>query len=160
MGTNAHHPRPGGTGQPAARQNLPPVQYFNAEGIINEALLDEEAEKQAKILQSVDPSQLRRFFEDVLSLRRRLDHETANMPRATKQGIFEALRPEFKMLRAKAFYANGRNKNVFPDELRVFFERHVAAVQTVKDFDVFCKHFQAVVAFHKYYRELLRRGGR
>ena len=56
------------------------------------------------------------------------------------------------MLKAKAVYANGRDRgHTFPNEMLQFVVSHVHGVKTARDFDAFCRHFQAVVAFHKFY---------
>lgn len=139
-----------GSEEPPRVPSPQPVKYFEG-GVLNDRLLDEEAMQVAEQLKGVAPSQLRRFYEDVLSLSRRLALEAERSGKEARKQAFERLRPEFKMLKAKAVYTFGRNggKNEFKP-LMQFFVNHVAAVKTVADFDAFCKHFQAVVAFHKY----------
>jgi CRISPR-associated protein Csm2 len=116
---------------------------------MNTELMDEKAEKTAQDLKEVSSTQLRRFYDDVLTLRQRLKAEQGQNRSADE--VFAELRAEFKMLKAKAVYAHGRNKNTFPKEFLQFFIDHVSAVNNAKDFEAFCKHFQAVVAFHKFY---------
>ncbi|MCZ2152997.1 MAG: type III-A CRISPR-associated protein Csm2 [Bryobacterales bacterium] len=148
-------PRGGGTSQ-YQRQALAlpqprPVRYFTNDGNLNPNLLEAEAEKVAKGLEKMKASQLRRFYDAVVALRRRLDLESAPGAEARERS-FEALRAEFKMLKARAVYANGRDRGrTFPDEMLQFVIDHVHAVKTARDFDAFYRHFQAVVAFHKYY---------
>ncbi len=128
------------------------VKYFEGK-VLNDKLLDEEAERVAGQLRGVASSQLRRFYEDVLSLSRRLALEAERSGNAARQQAFARLRPEFKMLKAKAVYTYGRADNKSKRDfqpLMQFFVDHVAAVKSVEDFDAFCKHFQAVVAFHKF----------
>lgn len=148
-----------GTG-PAPAKNAPgeragtgtgKVMYFTAEGNLREALVDQEAEEQGKALQTVAPAQLRRYYEDVLNLRRRLEHESANVAGADPEKIWQKLRPEFRMLRAKAYYAHKRSEKVFTKDFRDFIETHVRSVETLREFLAFCRHFEAVVAFHKVY---------
>lgn len=143
----------GGSPAGAVAKPQAPPQYFDEKGNVREVWFNEEAEDVAKSLKEISPTQLRRFYEDVLHLRRRLDHEAANNPNATREQLFPRLRPEFKMLRAKAYYAKGRDRKNFPDEMKNFLDWHVTAVREYREFEVFCKHFQAVVAFHKYYFE-------
>jgi len=92
---------------------------------------------------------LRRFYETVLSLKRRLE-----LAAVSGDAGFDRLRAEFKMLRAKAVYTQGRaasrEKNAFTNLLQ-FFTNHTAAVQNARDFAAFYQHFQAVMAFHKFY---------
>lgn len=136
---------------PGERAGAGKFSYFTAEGNLREALVDHEAEEQGKALKDVAPAQLRRYYEDVLNLRRRLEHESANVPGADPEKIWQKLRPEFRMLRAKAYYAHKRSEKVFTAEFRNFIEKHVRSVETLKEFLAFCRHFEAVVAFHKVY---------
>lgn len=155
-GPQRNHPvRPPG---PQRRQEPSPPQvqtvtYFDDKGNLREELVDEEAEEQAKTLAGagLKHTQLRRYYEDVLNLRRRLDHEIANRPGATEEEVFLKLRPEFKMLRAKAYYANERSDKIFPDAFKTFIEINVKSVRNAADFKAFCQYFQAVVAFHRVY---------
>lgn len=145
-------------GQDRQEPSPPQVQtvtYFDGRGNLREELVDMEAEEQAKTLAHarLKHTQLRRYYEDVLNLRRRLEHETANRPGATEEEVFLKLRPEFKMLRAKAYYANKRSDKIFPDAFRTFIETNVNSVKNAADFKAFCQYFQAVVAFHKVYAE-------
>ena len=143
--------RPHGGPSGPAPLHPKPVKYFSSEGVPDVRLLDEEAEKLAQDLAAkLAPTQLRRFFEDVLVLRRRLEHETINRGES-QEVVFQRLLPEFKMLKAKAYYAKKRLKGKFPEQLLQFFVDHTAAVKNAADFGVFCKHFEAVVAFHRYY---------
>jgi CRISPR-associated protein Csm2 len=155
----ALHPRqpPGGPGRPAGPGGPPPrsipqardVVYYEGEKLRPE-LLDTEAESWARDLHQVAPSQLRRFYDDVTNLRQRLLAATRSRGLSPEQA-FEELRADFKMLKAKAVYAHGRSDKTFPHELLQFFIDHVHSVATARDFDAFCKHFQAVLAFHKFY---------
>jgi len=150
-------PRPGGN--PDRGRTLPPprpVAYFQDKDkkILNATLLDEKAEEVAKLFADVTATQLRRFYEDVLSLKRSLDLQGE---RGNRAAVFERLRPEFKMLRAKAAYARRSPSSKINDHVLQFFIDHTAAVRTVEDFDAFCKHFQAVVAFHRYFENKKRR---
>ena len=155
MGSNFRYPsqsRPGGGGQTSTARTPKIVQYYK-DGVLKEELVDQEAEAVAKelALARLANTQLRRYYEDVLALRRRLEHESANNGNGDREKVFARLRPEFKLMRAKAFYANKRSAQTFPDRLREFFEDHTASVKTVKDFEAFCKHFEAVVAFHRFH---------
>ncbi len=138
--------RPSGN-QPSQMPTIPKpekVEYLRNDHL-REELVDVEAQNWAERFKDVKPTQLRRFYEHVLALKRRLD-ESPN-----PQQLFEAIRAEFKMLKAKAVYTAGRNNKLQP--LLQFFVNHTAAVKTLKDFEAFLKHFEAVVAFHKFYGE-------
>lgn len=138
-----------GMQQEVALPQAATVHYFVNQNL-NIRLVDEDAEKWARDFSRIPTSQLRRFYEHVLGLRRRLDVESEQG--AAREQTFERLRAEFKMLRAKAAYTFGRAESQKKDSYRSllqFFTDHTAAVKTVKDFEAFCQHFQAVVAFHK-----------
>ena len=128
-----------------------PVRYFDAGGNLRAELVDEEAMECAKKFREISSSQLRRFYEHVTGLRRRLDE----CPDNERSGEFEKLRPEFKMLKAKAAYTASRDNRARTalQPLLQFFIDHTAAVATERDFRAFCKHFEAVIAFHKFYAE-------
>ncbi len=143
--------RPAGPGGPPPRSIPQPtkVAYYEGEKLRPD-LLDTEAESWARRLDRVSPSQLRRFYDDVTNLRQRVLAATRSRGLTAEQA-FEDLRADFKMLKAKAVYAHGRSDKTFPQELLQFFIDHVHSVATARDFDAFCKHFQAVLAFHKFY---------
>lgn len=140
--------------QDSGTQQLPaaqPVHYFE-QGRLSPALVDEKAEEWARKLAGIKASQLRRFYESVLGLKRRMDLEAEGG--AAREAAFERLRAEFKMLRAKAVYTQGRaasRDRAAYGELLQFFTNHTAAVKNAREFAAFCQHFQAVVAFHKFY---------
>lgn len=147
---------PGGSfgGNSSEPKNLPtprPVVYFQPDGSLVSALMDSQAEELAQQLNQVTTTQLRRFYDDVLTLRQRLMAEQRQG--RDKEAVFNDLRADFKMLKAKAVYAHGRSEKTVPRPLLQFFIDHVAAVNSARDFEAFCKHFQAVVAFHKFYGE-------
>lgn len=149
---------PGGGfgGNPPEPKSLPAprqVTYFQADGSLMPALMDSQAEDLARQLSQVTTTQLRRFYDDVLTLRQRLAAEQRQG--RDREAVFNDLRADFKMLKAKAVYTYGRSekektKTVLRPLLQFFID-HVAAVNSARDFEAFCKHFQAVVAFHKFY---------
>lgn len=154
MGTPHRGPRP--DSRKAGPPTLPApnrVRYFAEDGALSPELLDQEAEARAKQLSKVSKTQLRRFFEHVLALDRRLRLEGEAGGAEKREHAFQTMRAEFKMLKAKAVYAHGRDDRQFPKEFLQFFIDHVNAVNHAKDFDAFCRHFEAVVAFHKFYGE-------
>jgi CRISPR type III-A-associated protein Csm2 len=142
MGTRFTGPRQG-------LPQLPPVKYFEANGNLREALVDSEAETVADLLaaERLNTTQIRAYYFEVLTLRRRIDLELANAADSEAEAIFLRYRPELKMLRAKVHYAHARK--TIRDTMKQFLEGHIKAVQTLKEFRAFCAHFEAVVAFHK-----------
>lgn len=153
-----HPPAPRQAGQKSSGQARAdvqprPVVYFDGRSVRPE-LLDEEARKLAKEISSVKTTQLRRFYNSVVQLQRRLDQLAEKQPGPNaREAAFEQLRAEFKLLKARAHYAHARSKQMFPSRLLQFFVDHTHAVKTARDFDAFCQHFQAVVGFHQYYGE-------
>lgn len=123
-----------------------PVRYFsgNDKKAIETRLLGEEAEKVAKKLAEVPASQLRRFYAEVMALKRRAELAGASD---------EEIRAQLTLLRAKAAYTWQRQSR-YPGELVAFFTRHAASVQTREDFlRGFQPHFEAVMAFHKVFEK-------
>ena len=151
-GQGGRGPGGGFGGHPSEPKSLPTPQtvaYFQPDGSLVSALMDSQAEDLAQRLSQVTTTQLRRFYDDVLTLRQRLAAEQRQG--RDKEAVFNDLRADFKMLKAKAVYAHGRSEKTMPRPLLQFFIDHVAAVNSARDFEAFCKHFQAVVAFHKFY---------
>ncbi len=144
----------GGAGEGGDRRRLEellkppaqPVQYFaaNDRTAPDATLLGSEAEDVARRLASVRASQLRRFYGEVMALKRR-----AELTNITD----EEIRAQLMLLRAKAAYTRGRQSGESRghfDELVAFFNRHAHSVKTKEDFlRGFQPHFEAVMAFHK-----------
>ena len=145
---------PGGGSQPSHARAPRLIQYF-IDGNPNAALVVSEADELGRRLAQEDDlksSQLRRFYDDVLVLRSRLE-AALRQGGGQRETAFAGLLVDFKMLKAKAHYANGRDRRMFPDRLREFVEDHVHSVRNADDFLMFCKQFQAVVAFHRFHRD-------
>ena len=86
------------------------INYFVADNRPDPKLMDQIAEDTAKRLRSVSTTQLRRFYDDVLTLRQRLDAERVNKG-TDAESAFDELRADFnRMLKAKAVYAHGRSQ--------------------------------------------------
>ena len=126
-----------------------PPRYFAGNSRAPRAeLLGKEAEDVAKQLATVPASQLRRFYAEVMALKRRSELAGAGD---------EEIRAQLTLLRAKAAYTWTRNDR-YPGELVAFFTRHAAAVRGREDFlHGFQPHFEAVMAFHKVFEQKDRR---
>ncbi len=115
----------------------------NGESTIRKDLLDSEAINEAKNFKEkqVSYTQLRRFFgaakEALIKINDSDDNNQAKL--------------EMAMLKAKAYYAAGRLDKNKP--LAEFFEHHSILVKTVNDYKHFMQHFEAVIAYHRYYYE-------
>lgn len=157
---------PRGQGRPPSRGPAPqqqqeeiripdpqPVAYLE-DGKVNAKLYDEDAEHWARQFREIATTQLRRFYEHVLTLRRTAEMEREQNPDLNEEAVFERIRPEFKMMKAKAAYTAGRadfrEKPKYMALLQ-FCVNHAHSVKTMKDFEIFCRHFESVVAFHKFF---------
>ncbi len=128
-----------------------PIRYFVANGeAARKELFDKEAEDVAKELATLPASQLRRFYGEVMALKRRLELDA-------ELKISDAeIQARLALLKAEAAYTYKRG-NKYPPRLVRFFTDHAASVSGRKDFlRGFQPHFEAVVAFHKFYE---RKGG-
>lgn len=141
--------RPGGPGDgpdiaKLLRPEAPRYRYFqeNSQAPRAEAVL-EEAEVVARQLASLPASQLRRFYSAATALKRQLELDG-------KRAIADdEIRTRLGLLKAQAAYTWKRGRD-YPTELVAFFTRHADAVRTRDDFlRGFCRHFEAVVAYHK-----------
>lgn len=131
--------------------------YFDNEGIIRKELLDEEARQVANDLvvtrfnsrsnkeelserDSVKNSQLRRFYGEFKALERKLDQV-----RGDREENFRRILPMVKMARAKVEYAKARN--VVTQAFVNWLGRNIGDIHSVKDFEAFMLHFEAVVGY-------------
>lgn len=122
------------------------VRYFsgNEQKAPDSTLLGSEAEEVARKLATVPASQLRRFYAEVMALKRRADLTDISDSEIVAQ---------LTLLRARAAYTWGR-QNRYPGELVAFFNRHAHSVRSRRDFlRGFQPHFEAVMAFHKVFEE-------
>jgi CRISPR-associated protein Csm2 len=102
--------------------------------------LDDEARIQAEKFERLPPSQLRRFYGMATDFKRRLELDTEE-----RLGESE-VQAQMAYLKASAAYAAMRNQ---PEELVRFFTVHANSVRTPAHYRIFCRHFEAVVAYHK-----------
>lgn len=130
------------------------VTYFTAAAqpgrrrTVRAELLDKEAYKTAEAMQKLPPTQLRRFYADVLVLKRELEID----PDGTSNELVQA---RMALLKAHIAYTARRKGKQIPPEfiaLMKFIKQHVATVTTKEDFlEGFVPCFEAVVAYHKYF---------
>jgi len=109
--------------------------------IIREELLDSKAQELAESFKLSEPkrtplsqTQLRRFFNDLKNLEKRLD-----------QSSFERMKPLIKMVKLKVVYSREKIPSTFEN----FMNKSISAIQTENDFRAFMLHFEAVVGFSK-----------
>jgi len=126
-----------------------PENYFFTDSdqeIIREELLDQEAKKLSKSLaerefqpirrEALSQTQLRRFFNDLRNLEKRVD-----------QSSFEKVKPLIKMVKSKVAYSREKIPSKFED----FMNKCISEIQSEKEFRAFMLHFEAVVGFSKEY---------
>ncbi|WP_136646407.1 type III-A CRISPR-associated protein Csm2 [Tabrizicola sp. YIM 78059] len=127
-----------------------PEQYFtNDETADRKAprpeLFDSEAQEEAKLWSGLKPSQIRRFFGQVMADRRRFELREWKVPDAEPQVAMA-------LLKAGAAYAAARDGKRKP--LADFAAHHARLVRNVTDFRAFARHFEAVVAWHKAFEKM------
>jgi CRISPR type III-A-associated protein Csm2 len=112
-------------------------------------LLDSLAEKQADAFDTVNSSQLRRFFSEVKDLYRQFEALTAGRPESEHAEVYRSsVEPRFKMVRSKVAYATragGQSK--LSEGFAHFLSEGVRKVGTHEHFRLFVQHFEAVVGF-------------
>lgn len=114
------------------------TEAYRAEDKFDARMLDVRAQEVAKELQEITTTQLRRFYEQVVAIKRRLDLD-ATIPDAD-------ILAQMAYLKASAAYAGARKT---PVALVDFVVRNVNSIKTKQDFLDFQRHFEAVIAFHK-----------
>lgn len=127
----------------------PKVKFFK-EGdrkALRRELVDEEAQRWGERLgEKVATTQLRRFYGDVLALKRRLELDP-ELPD-------EMIRSRLALLKAKAAYAARRDQDLL-DLLR-FIREYGDSVDDRNDFFAFQTVFEAVTAFHRAFENVRR----
>ncbi len=98
-------------------------------------LVDDEARDEATNLRNVTDTQLRRFFGAA-----KADEMNVNSPNQAKVAM--------ALLKAKAHYTAARDRK--NRELADFLGHHVKMVATDDDYRYFIRHFEAVIAYHKF----------
>jgi CRISPR-associated protein Csm2 len=115
--------------------------YRDAEGILRRDLLDAEAQDEAKALVQISTTQLRRFFEQVGAIKRRMEVDPS-----VSDGEILA---QAAFLKASSYYAAARSRT--NEAVKDFVIKHVDSIKARRDFLDFHRHFEAVVAFHRYF---------
>ena len=137
------------------------MKYFDEDGNIRSALLDEEAkltadswvvylkEKDGSIkkdrrgkpmtnnTKTLSSAQLRRFFNDFKQLEKKV-----------KKQEFEKVKHLIKMAKSKASYASNPSNQKIPPQFKQFLIENVDSINSKEDFEVFMLHFEAVVGFY------------
>ncbi|PMP65198.1 type III-A CRISPR-associated protein Csm2, partial [Desulfurella multipotens] len=132
--------------------DITPKYYFKPNSdIVKDDLFSVTADKIAKsffnnkdrIKGPITESQIRKFYDEVLRLRLKLD--SAN----DKEKKFAEILPYLRMLIPKVIYSKSRN-NV-NKSFESFIKMNIENITKVREFEVFCDLFEAVIAYTKKY---------
>ena len=120
------------------------IVYYTDKKILDPKWVDDEARKAASSffenkLNSINSSQLRKFYADVKSLERQWQAKGGN------DSAFAEILPMLKLLKAKSDYA--QNRKVVPPTFKDWLWNHVDSINAANDFKAFLLHFEAVVGF-------------
>ncbi len=119
--------------------------YFDPSGHLLEKYVVDWAEEIAKKLGRGSPDmkkhQLRRFYNHVKSLERKLE----------LCGDYNAINKDLKMLISYAVNASSATPPKVPKLFEEFIRKNLEVVRDQKSFHAFLEHFQAVVGFSERY---------
>jgi len=113
--------------------------YLDENNKIKPELLESEAEKQAQKFSGLNTTQLRKFFNEVKALEKRLKDYSYS------DEYFNELIPLIKMLKAKASYAYGRNNISLT--FKNFIIENIDKIKSKNDFKAFILYFEAIVGY-------------
>jgi len=131
-------------------------EYYEKDGkTIKRELFNEEAEKEAKKWAArrykgkpeLSNTQVRKFYNEIKAIERYIEMREPN--------TFVEKLPEIKMIKAKAAYAYGRKLQKkggsITKEFKEFLDTNIDSIKTQRDFQIFCKLFEAVLGFFEFY---------
>ena len=126
--------------------NVNPELFSSVARHIGEDLVKKKSRKfKGKGDVDISTTQIRRFFDDVKAIKHYLDQFRDKK----REEAFRRKLPEIMMLKAKVTYARGRD--AVTDEFKNFIEKNISAIKSLRDFEVFCKFFEAVYGYFYYY---------
>ncbi len=91
-------------------------------------------------------SQLRKFYNHVLSIKKRIDYKMDSDPEVFKKEL-----PYIKMLKARVEYAYRKRDAKVNENFFNFINTYVDVIKDYRDFEVFCYLFEAIVAYSQKY---------
>lgn len=133
------------------------INYYDQDGGVRPELFSSMAEQKAKDLVhkkdkkpkgrpvEIGTTQIRRFFDDVKAIQRYLNQ----FQDQEREQAFRRKHPEIMMMKAKVTYARGRD--AVTDEFKRFIEENISVIKSLRDFEVFCKFFEAVYGYFYFY---------
>ncbi len=115
--------------------------------ILNVELFSQKAEDLARRLKDDKnknrPSQLRKFYDQVLEI-------DARLRKLGSAEDFEVVRAQLHLLLARSAYAQGRG--LITGEFREFLKACISQIRSPEDLAVFRDVFEAFMAYYKMYR--------
>ncbi len=119
--------------------------FFNTNGNLLEKYIttwaEEIAQKLGRGFPDMKRHQLRRFYNHVKSLERKLD----------LTGDYDSINKDLKMLIPYAVNASSANPPKVPKLFEEFIRKNLGVVEDLKTFCAFLDHFQAIVGFSERY---------
>jgi len=88
-------------------------------------------------------TQIRKFYDEVIFF--------YDQVKTADEENFQRLLPFSKMIRAKVYYAKGRD--LITPAFQEFIEKCLDEVKTKEDFKVFMNFFEAFMGFYRYFEE-------
>ncbi len=118
--------------------------YFDSRGNLQEKFITEWAEEIAKNLGSTKKHAIRRFYNHVKALERKLD----------LVGEYEYINADLKKLIPMASYATNRETVRISPLFEEFIRKNLEKVNNKKTFYAFVNHFEAIICYcEKYLRD-------
>lgn len=121
------------------------MEFYTSQGNLRPELMDKEAAAIAGKILSVKPTQMRRIFDQIKQLQRRLDAGET----------WEKIEPLVRLQKAQLAYTvrrgkknGGRQSEPAWDALEKFLFDGIDSVKTRHDYGAFCNLMEAVYAFH------------
>ncbi len=116
-----------------------PESYFDENEELRAELYGDEAQKWAKYMKDVNTSQIRRFYAQIIADKRKFELKNSESSNAARLAM--------AVLKANTAYAGARDKK--NKVLADFADHNAKLVKSIKDFMAFCRHFEAIIAWHK-----------
>ncbi|MGQ9842559.1 MAG: type III-A CRISPR-associated protein Csm2 [Spirochaetota bacterium] len=122
---------------------------------LTEDYLTKDAEEYARKFKknNINSTQLRKFYDDFKALERRILEEQ----NPTDDWFKKELLPLIKFVKTKIAYSVGRKSqgaHLVSKEFKEYMDKQIDNIETISCFDVFLKHYQALISYFTYISEL------
>lgn len=121
------------------------IQFLDSESRVRPDLLDKEALKVADSILRVSPTQMRRIFDQIKQLVKRIDSGDS----------WQDVEPLVRLQKAQLVYTmrrgrknGGRDREMDWDNFMKFMDEALNSVKTEKDYRAFSMMMEAVYAYH------------